>query len=133
MARRLSGLSKTDLVNFLFQHCQARNSWACITEAMLKKAGIDDLDRARWAIVHGNNPRLFGRLARLAKGVDKRQESIDAIWQFCLARGFNKYFGREVLEAQKDQVIWTAHAAIKHESFPRLISWLLQQHRHQTH
>ena len=133
MPRRFSGLSKSDLVNFLFDHCQSDASLLHVTKIMLRKIDILDLDKARYAIIHDKRPRLFGRLASLASGIDKRQRAIESIWQFCLQNGFDQYFGRDALEAQNDQSLWTASSAIKHDSFPRLVNWLLQQHRQQTH
>jgi len=118
-------------VDFLFGYCRGKKAFLCITKTMLRKVSSIDLDKARYALIHGSKPRLFSRLAEfeLAKGVDRRKEAIDKIWCWCKKKHYDQYFGRGALENQKDRVLWTAVAAINHNTFPRLINYLLLKHK----
>ena len=141
MSRRLSGLSKRELVAFIFSYCQLPefHQFHCITEQMLKGAGIDDLDKARWAIINDNcaNSKLLRRLAGQAVSSQgsspvvqsamptDRQAIINEIWRFCQRKRFDKYLNPDMLRAQADSDLRTALTAIRHGSFPRLINGLL--------
>ena len=141
MSRRLSGLSKTDLVNFIFTWCQDCPQFQDITKVMLRKEHIDNLDKTRWAIINDNgiNSRVLRRLiggpvsSQTGSSVVQsdlptdRAEVIAEIWRFCQRKRLYKYLNKDMLRAQDDMDLRRALSAIRHGSFPRLINGLLSR------
>ena len=132
-SRRLSGLNRTELVSFIFSWCQDPNypQFHCITEKMLRGVGINDLDRARFAINKGNclHSKLLRSLSQQADASlaeHDRRQAVNEIWQFCKSHRLDRYLSLDMIATQSTDELYTARSAIRHDSFPQLLQGLLE-------